>query len=51
MSDTAKAILGGIAIAMLLGLIAALIYLFFREVMGIIAGFFAYVIIQMAILG
>lgn len=50
-SDTIKAILGGIAIAMLLGLIAVLIYLFFQKVMSIIAGFFAWVIIQMAILG
>lgn len=51
MNDTLKAILGGVAIALFLGLIAVLIYLFFQKVMGIIAGFFAYVIIQMAILG
>lgn len=51
MNDTLKAILGGIAIAMLLGLIATIIYLFFQEVMGVIAGFFVWLIIQMAILG
>lgn len=50
-SDTIKAILGGIAIALFLWLVVVLIYLCFRRVMGVIAGFFAYVIIQMAILG
>lgn len=50
-SDTVKAILGGVAIALFLGLVAVLIYLLFQKVMGIIAGFFAFVIIQMAILG
>lgn len=51
MNDTLKAILGGIAIAFLLGLIAMLIYLIFQKVMGIIAGFFVWVIIQFAVLG
>lgn len=50
-NDTLKAILGGIALAILLGLIAILIYLVFEKVMGIIAGFFVWVIIRLAVLG
>ena len=49
-SDTIKAILGGIAIAALLGIIAILIYLIFNKLMGYIAGFFVWVIIQIAVL-
>lgn len=50
MNDTWKAILGGIAIALFLWLAVVLIYLIFQRVMGIIAGFFVWVIIQTAIL-
>ena len=49
-SDTVKAILGGVAIALFLGLVAVLIYLCFQKVMSIIAGFFVWVIIQIAVL-
>lgn len=49
MSDTVKAIIAGIAIALVLGIAAIAIYLAFQKVMGIIAGFFAWMIIQLAI--
>lgn len=51
MSDTWKAILGGIAIAILLGIVAILIYLLFEKFMGVIAGFFVWMIIYLSGLG
>ena len=45
MSNTVTAILGGIAIALVLWMAATMIYLLFQEVMGVIAGFFVWVII------
>ena len=47
MSETVKAILEGMFIALLIGLAAVAIYILFDQVMSIIAGFFAWIIINL----
>lgn len=50
MSDTLKSVILGIALTLVLGMAAIAIYLAFQRIIGIFAGFFAWVIIQLAII-
>lgn len=51
MNDTWKAILGGIVIFILLGILAVAFCALFQNILGMIAGLFVYIIIKLAGIG
>ena len=51
MTETVKSVLIGILITALIVLLATMLCMMFHELMGIIAGFFAWIVIQLAVLG
>lgn len=50
MNDTLKSVILGLALALALGIIAVAICAVFQRIIGIFAGFFAWIIIQLAII-
>lgn len=51
MNDTWKAILGGIVISILLGILAVAFCALFQNILGMIAGLFVYIVIKLAGIG
>lgn len=51
MAETVKSVLIGILITALIVLIATMLCMMFHDLMGTLAGFFAWIVIQLAVMG